>query len=65
MATAQTTAQLLNAINESIKEFSASLRPLVEEASRRLSDGQVGDSLMKLFRYATHILASIEKEKPI
>ena len=56
--------QLIEAINEPIGEFSAKLRPLVEEASRRLNAGEGGDALKKTFRYATHLLAAIESERP-
>jgi len=40
------------------------LRPLAEDAGRRLTDGERGESLKKAFSYATHVLAYIENEKP-
>lgn len=59
-----TNAQLREAINEAIKELSILLRFLAEEASGRLINGEGSDSLKKSFKYATHVLAFIEKEKP-
>jgi hypothetical protein len=59
-----TTPQLIIEINESIREFSLALRPLAEDAGRRLTDGEHGESLKKAFSYATHVLAYIENEKP-
>ena len=60
----KTTPQLITEINESIRNFSLSLGPLAEDARRRLTDGERGDSLKKAFSYATHVLAYIENEKP-
>lgn len=60
----KTTPQLITEINEAIRDFSLTLCPLVEDAGRRLTDGQSGDSLKNAFRYATHVLAYIENEKP-
>jgi len=60
----KTTPQLIAEINESIRDFSLALRPLADDAGRRLTDGQSGDSLKKAFSYATHVLAYIENEKP-
>jgi hypothetical protein len=58
-----TNEQLIEAMNEAIGEFSAKLRPLVEEGRRRLNSGQ-DESLKRTFRYATHLLAAIENERP-
>ena len=59
-----TNAQLREAINESVKDFAILLRFLAEEASERLTHGEGSDSLKKSFKYATHVLAFIEKAKP-
>jgi len=58
-----TNEQLIEAMNEAIGEFSAKLRPLIEEGSRRLNSGE-GESLRRTFKYVTHLLAAIENERP-
>ena len=58
-----TDEELMGAIDQSIKDFSTALRPLVGEASRRLSAAD-GESLKKTFKYATHLLATVELARP-
>lgn len=58
-----TDEELMEAINQSIKEFTTALRPLVEQASRRLNTVN-GESLKKTFKYATHLLATVELARP-
>jgi hypothetical protein len=60
----KTHAILANQIHETIIDFSLSLRALVEEAGRRLTDGEGDASLKKEFRHATQILTVIEHENP-
>lgn len=59
-----TNEELTNAINDCIYDFSDSLRALLEEAARRLDEGQGNKALMTSSRYGSRILAFIENEKP-
>ncbi|HXX76184.1 MAG TPA: hypothetical protein VEI50_13730 [Nitrospiraceae bacterium] len=59
-----TNEELTTAINDAIYDFSDSLRGLIEEAARRLEEGQADEALRQSFRYAVRIVTHIQNEKP-
>ena len=59
-----TNKELTDAINDIIYDFCDSLRGLLEEAGRRLDEGQGNGALMKSSQFGARILAFIEHENP-
>ncbi len=59
-----TNEELTNAINDCIYDFSDSLRGLLEEAARRLDEGQGNKALMTSSRFGSRVIAFIENERP-
>lgn len=58
-----TNEELTNAINDSIYDFSDSLRGLLEEAARRMDEGQGNQTLSTSSRFSARIIVFIENEK--
>jgi hypothetical protein len=59
-----TNDELTTAIADAIYDFSDTLRGLLEEAGRRLDEGQGNAALFQSSHFGARILAFIEHEKP-
>lgn len=57
-----TNEELTNAINDSIYDFSDSLRGFLEEAARRMDEGRGNQALSTSSRFGARIIAFIENE---